>query len=106
MARRRALEITPGDYGPVIQRDRGDLVVLSVADPERPDRTIRRARRVWAPDVLLANGAIDERVHAAATRYHDVYAIGIMGCQSRDSVFVDRTTTGGGIAALGISAIY
>ena len=80
----------PYDHGPPSLLAAGQAVVVDAADPAAPNRTIRRARRVWAPDVLLAQGAIDQSHHHAARRYHDAYAVGIMGARDRLTVYVDR----------------
>ena len=43
---RRRPEVTISDLGPLIQRERGDLIVVDAPDPERPNAPdIRRAMR-------------------------------------------------------------
>jgi hypothetical protein len=91
--RQRAKPRDSADLGPNILHERGDVTVISAPDPDAPNRTIRRARRVWAPDVLLANGTIQQEHHAAATRLHDAYALGVLGARERLAIFIDRTGT-------------
>lgn len=76
-----ASERETADFGPSIRRKRGEVVVADVADPDRPNATIRRARVQWVPDVWLARGTIGQREHAAATRLVDAYERGILGAR-------------------------
>jgi hypothetical protein len=93
----RAME-PAADLGPDILRHRGEVMTLDAPDPDSPNRTIRRAKRVWAPDVLLKNGSIDQAMHDAATRLHDAYALGVQGARDRLTVYVDRTGSPSGYA--------
>jgi hypothetical protein len=86
------------DLGPQIQHQRGELVLEDAPDPDAPNRTVRRARREWAPDVLLRNGTIDQGHRDAAIRLHDAYALGVMGARDRLAVYVDRTGAPSGYA--------
>ena len=74
-------------------------------DPDAPNRTIRRSRREWAPDVLLRNGTIDQAHHDAATRLHDAYALGVMGARDRLEVYVDRIGAPFGYADAQLAAV-
>jgi hypothetical protein len=70
--KRRVKRQEPGpsfDHGPAEQIARGEVVVLDAGDPDAPSRTIRRARRAWAPDSMLRTGAINGNQYAAAMRY-------------------------------------
>jgi hypothetical protein len=93
---RRSKPVDQTDLGPEIQIERGDLVVQNVPDPERLNRTIRRARRAWIPDVLLGKGTILECHHAACVRYLEAHERGALGVCDRPVVFV-----GGGRGGLG-----
>ena len=92
------------DIGVSLLHSRGELTIEDVGDPDQPNRTIRRGRRVWAPDVLLANGTISQRHHAAATRYHDAYEVGILGARDRLAVYVDCRGAPAGIADAQLAA--
>lgn len=92
------------DIGPRIRMERGEVIVLSVADPDAPNRTIRRGRVVWCPDVLLSNGTITAEHHAAATRLHDSYSLGVLGARDRLAVYVDRTGAPSGFADAQLAA--
>jgi hypothetical protein len=92
------------DAGPAPQLRRGEVAVHDAADPDQPNRTIRRAKRVWAPDVLLATGTIGQHHHDAATRYHNAYAVGIEGARDRLGVYVDCAGSPGGYADARLSA--
>ena len=94
MARRRTALTIPEpvfDLGPQIRHQRGELVVEDAPDPDAPNRTIRRSRHEWAPDVLLRNGTIDQAHHDAATRLHDAFALGVMGARDRLAVYIAKT---------------
>lgn len=86
------------DLGPRALHDRGEVATVDAPDPDNPNRTIRRARRVWAPDVLLANGTISQEIHNAAVRLHDAYALGVLGARDRLEVYIDKTGTPSGFA--------
>jgi hypothetical protein len=63
-------ETSPSDLGPVIQRDRGDLIVLDVADPERPNApNIRRAMRNPQYVRLWRKGDISDEQRNVCDRY-------------------------------------
>lgn len=102
--RRPARPEPAGDFGPRAARDRGEVVVMDAPDPDNPNRTLRRARRIWAPDVLLANGTISQEIHNAAVRLHDAYALGVLGARDRLAVYVDRNGTPSGFADAQLSA--
>lgn len=107
MARRRPIRAIPepvSDLGPRVLLDRGEVLVEDAPDPDAPNRTIRRSRREWAPDVLLRNGTIDQAHHDAATRLHDAYALGVMGARDRLAVYVDRTGAPTGYADAQLAA--
>ena len=63
---------------------RGETEVVDAPDPEHPNRTIRRSRVVWTPDVWLAQGLIGRPEHDAAVRYHDAYALGVLGARDME----------------------
>ena len=107
MARRRTARLPPEptfDLGPQIRHQRGELVVEDAPDPDAPNRTIRRSRYEWAPDVLLRNGTIDQAHHDAATRLHDAYALGVMGARDRLAVYIARTGAPSGYADARLAA--
>lgn len=79
------------DLGPVILHRRGWLTLEDAPDPDAPNRTVRRARAVWVPDEWLRKGTIAQADHDAATRYHEAYALGIMGARERMPVYVQMT---------------
>lgn len=85
------------DFGPSLRRKRGEVVVEDVADPDRPNATIRRARVAWVPDLWLARGTIGQREHAAATRLVRSYEVGILGARERAIVRISfaRSTPAG-----------
>jgi hypothetical protein len=92
------------DFGPRMRIERGEVVVLDAPDPDRPNATLRRAKAVWAPDVLLRNGTIDQAHHSAATRLHDAYALGVMGARDRLAVYIARTGAPSGYADAQLAA--
>lgn len=68
--RRRMRETSPSDLGPLIQRERGDLIVLDVADPERPNApNIRRAMRNPQYRKLWVKGDISDEQRNCCDRY-------------------------------------
>jgi hypothetical protein len=92
------------DLGPRIRLDRGELAVEDAADPDAPNRTVRRSKVVWAPDVLLRNGTIDQAHHDAARRLHDAYALGVMGARERTNVYIARSGSPAGYADAQLAA--
>jgi hypothetical protein len=102
--RRPRTDATTSDLGPAVRLARGDVAVAEAPDPDQPNRTIRRARVVWVPDVLLANGTIGQAQHDAASRLHDAYALGILGARDRLTVYVDRTGAPSGLADARLAA--
>lgn len=84
-ARRRQQVHAVLDHGPALRLIRGEVVLEDAADPDAPNRTLRRARVQWVPDVLLARGSIGQHHHDAATRYVVTYERGIMGARERSS---------------------
>lgn len=66
--RAAALELA-GDFGPKMSRDRGDVEIVQAPDPDAPNRTIKRARRVVVYDVLNRTGTISDEQREAADRY-------------------------------------
>jgi hypothetical protein len=102
--RRASPALSTFDHGPDVLRDRGEITIADAADPDAPNRTIRRAKRVWAPDVLLANGTITQAHHDAATRLHDAHALGVLGARDRLAVYVDRTGAPSGYADAQLAA--
>jgi hypothetical protein len=86
---RRHKIVVVTDLGPKIQRDRGDLVVDLVADPDAPNRTVRRAKRIWVPDTMLNKGTITGDGHAACSRYLSTHARGVHGVKETEWVPVD-----------------
>jgi type IV secretory pathway ATPase VirB11/archaellum biosynthesis ATPase len=106
--KRRQRRNTPAepiaDFGPRARIERGEVVSVTVADPDSPNRTIRRGRVVWAPDVLLSNGTISDAHHAAATRLHDSYSLGILGARDRLAVYIDRCSVQAGFADAQLAA--
>lgn len=93
------------DMGTAVRRARGDVMVEDAPDPDAPKRTIRRARAVWAPDVLLRTQAIDKQMHDAAVRYMDSYQLGVLGAKDRSMVFVSRSGSPGGMAEARLAAV-
>lgn len=77
------------DHGPKILTRRGKLkihpsrVLEDAADPDQPNRTIRRARVQWLPDVWLAKKVISQEQHDAATRFVMAYEMGVLGAKDR-----------------------
>lgn len=68
--RRARSEVTPSDLGPLIQRERGDLIVLDVADPERPNApNIRRAERNPQYRRMWVKGDISDEQRNCCDRY-------------------------------------
>lgn len=102
---RQPIPLEPFDVGPAEPRRRGEVMVTDAADPDNPSRTIRRARRVWAPDVLLAKGSIDQDHHSAATRFHNAYAVGVQGARDRLGVYVDNSGRPSGLADARLAAV-
>jgi hypothetical protein len=80
---------TANDHGPKILSRKGKLkvhpsrVVEDAADPAEPNRTIRRARVQWLPDVWLAKKVITQEQHDAATRFVMAYEMGVLGAKDR-----------------------
>ena len=106
MTRRKRAPAEPvADLGPRIRQERGEVVALDAPDPDAPNRTIRRARVVWCPDVLLSNNTISQAHHAAATRLHDAYALGVIGARHRLEAYVDRTGAPAGYADARLAAV-
>ena len=96
-AKRRAVSSDPvADFGTVVRLHRGEVTLEETADPDQPNRTIRRARTVWVPDVLLGNGTIDRTHHLAAIKYHDDYAFGVQGARDRFGIYVDNPASPSG----------
>jgi hypothetical protein len=107
MARRRTARTIPEpvfDLGPQIRHQRGELVVEDAPDPDAPNRTVRRSRHEWAPDVLLRNGTIHQGHYDAAKRLHDAYALGVMGARDRLAVYVDKAGAPSGYADAQLAA--
>jgi hypothetical protein len=84
--------------------ERGEVDVLDAPDPDHPNATLRRAKAVWAPDVLLRNGTIDQAHHSAATRLHDAYALGVMGARDRLAIYIAKTGAPSGYADAQLAA--
>lgn len=80
---------TKADYGARYRLAPHEYQVEDAADPETPNRTVRRVRKKWTPDVLLLNGSITQAHHDAAQRYHNAYAVGMMGARDKIGVYVD-----------------
>ena len=57
------------DYGPRIQRSNGRVEVVDAADPDKPSRTIRRARARCHYDVAWKAGRLSDTEREAADRY-------------------------------------
>lgn len=68
-----------GDMGPAEGLASGAVVISFGPDVDDPNKTVRRAKRLWAPDTLLGKGAITPAHHAAATKYLDQYQRGVLG---------------------------
>lgn len=83
---RAAIPLEAFDVGPRLRVARGELRVEDAADPDNPNRTIRRARVEWVPDRLLADGTIEQHHHHAATRYAVSYERGPMGAREQTSL--------------------
>jgi hypothetical protein len=93
------------DHGPELRRLRGDVEVIDAPDIERPNVTVRRARAVWVPDVLLKSGRIGVHHYTAAKQYLDAYEVGIMGAKNRNPlVLVDRSGGPAGMADVQLMA--
>ena len=72
MSRRKRgkVEITLSDLGPIIQRERGDLVVVDATDPERPASTpVRRAMRQPHYAAMHAKRTISDDQRNCCDRY-------------------------------------
>jgi hypothetical protein len=73
MSRRRKTTLntaTHSDLGPLIQRERGDLVVVDATDPERPNApAVRRAERNPHYAQWRRNGKINAAEYQACERY-------------------------------------
>jgi hypothetical protein len=92
------------DFGPRVRIERGEVDVQDAPDPDRPNATLRRAKAVWAPDVLLRNGTIGQAHHSAATRLHDAYALGILGARDRLAIYIAKTGAPSGYADAQLAA--
>jgi len=103
--RRDATAESASDLGPQLRLVHGDVAVEDAADPDAPNRTIRRARRVWAPAVLLANGSISPAHYDAALRYHNAYAVGVDGARDKLGIYVDCAATPSGYADARLAAV-
>lgn len=84
---------------------RGEAEVELAADPSVPNRSIRRARRVWLPDVLLKKGSIGQAHHDACTRYLSSYELGVAGARDRNGIMVDGRVVHSGPADAQLAAI-
>ena len=80
---RRSASVPAFDHGPRLILLSGERVLEYAADPHAPNRTVRRARVQWVPDVLLSRGSISQHHHDAAWRYAVSYERGIMGAKER-----------------------
>ncbi|WP_424813554.1 hypothetical protein [Roseococcus sp. YIM B11640] len=106
---------TANDLGPKIVDRKGrprlhpSRVIETAADPAHPNRTIRRARVQWLPDVWLSKGAIEQGHHDAATRFLTAYERGVLGAKDRHLTrisFNRAAPTGLPIAQLGCLSDY
>lgn len=75
---------------------RGEVEVETVADPSAPNRTLRRAKRVWVPDVMLQKATISRTHHDACVRYLTSYEIGVTGARDWSGVYIDKGGLRGG----------
>jgi hypothetical protein len=93
--RRKPINITThSDLGPLIQRERGDLVVVDATDPERPNApAIRRAERNPHYAQWWKNGAISRDEYLACDKY-GVMQEAMRGARWRPDVAV-RVSGGG-----------
>lgn len=77
MSRRRKTTLntaTHSDLGPLIQRERGDLVVVDATDPERPNAPpVRRAVRHPRYAKWYENGKITAEERNACDRYERMH---------------------------------
>lgn len=71
------------DLGPRVRLRRGEVAAEFAPDPDAPNRTIRRARVQWVPDLWLARGAIGRHHHDASCRYVAAYERGVLGGRER-----------------------
>jgi len=94
--RRRGRTGPEGDTGPPEGFKTGSVVVSFGPDVDDLNKTVRRAKRVWAPDTLLAKGAITAAHHAAACRYLDQYQRGVLGAGKNRSVVPMQRSVGPG----------
>jgi hypothetical protein len=92
------------DLGPLMLHRRGWLTLEDAPDPDAPNRTLRRARAVWVPDEWLRKGTIDQADHSATVRYHEAYALGIMGASERAPVYVQMTGAPSGLSDAKLAA--
>ena len=93
------------DLGPSEGLKTGAVVVSFGPVADDPNRTVKRAKRVWAPDTLLAKGAISPAHHTAACKYLDQYQRGILGAgRSRAIVPMRRMAAPGGYQDTQLSA--
>lgn len=91
--RRRGRTGPEADLGPPEGLKTGAVVVSFGPDVDDPNRTVKRAKRVWAPDTLLAKGAITPAHHAAACKYLEQYQRGVLGAGRNRSVVPMRVIT-------------
>ena len=95
--RRRNRTGSEADLGPPEGLKTGAVVVSFGPDVDDPNKTVRRAKRVWAPDTLLAKGAITPAHHAAACKYLEQYQRGVLGAgRNRSIVPMQRSAGPGG----------
>lgn len=92
------------DIGPRMLHERGWLTLEDAPDPGDPNRTIRRARAVWVPDEWLRKGVIDQAAHNAAVRYHEAYALGVIGAKDRPDVYIRVSGYRGGYSDARLAA--
>jgi hypothetical protein len=93
------------DIGPLMLHRRGWLTLEDAPDPDAPNRTIRRARAVWVPDEWLRKGTITQAHHNAAVRYHEAYALGVMGASDRAPIYIQITGAPSGLSDARLAAV-
>jgi hypothetical protein len=100
------------DLGPRIRRDRGEVVAATEregldAGADRPTtRRVKRARRVWTPDVLLASGTITLAHHNAAFTLESEWQLGIEGAREAHNRLLRMSRAGAGADGFNDARVY
>lgn len=93
------------DLGPLEGFKTGAVGISFGPDLDCPNSAVKRAKRIWAPDTLLAKGAISPAQHTAACKYLEQYQRGILGAGRRRAIVpIRRTVALGGYQDTQLSA--